>query len=53
MASNPVGDKIKKIMKEGVRGNTRQPVSADNPRKPVSFQQAKAIAESMVKRGKK
>jgi hypothetical protein len=52
MAEDAVGAKIKQIMKEGVRGNTRKPVSKDNPRKKVSFEQAKAIAESIVKRGK-
>ena len=48
-----VGDKIKKIMKEGVRRNTHKPVSASNPRRPVSQKQAVAIAISMAKKGRK
>ena len=47
-----IGKKIAKITKEGVRGNTKQPVSKDNPRKKVSPAQAKAIAFSMAKKGK-
>ncbi len=43
-----VSDKVKKIMKEGVRRNTHAPVSKSNPRRPVSQKQAVAIAESMV-----
>lgn len=42
--------KITKIMKEGVRVNTMQPLSSKNPRKPVSIERAKAIAESMYNR---
>lgn len=48
-----VSNKIKKIMKEGVRLNTKKPVSKSNPRKPVSQKQAVAIAYSMARRGKK
>lgn len=47
-----VSDKIKKIMHEGVRRNTHATVSASNPRRKVSQQQAIAIAESMARRGK-
>lgn len=46
-----ISTKIKKIMKEGVRKNTRKPVSKSNPRRPVSLKQAEAIAESMYRRG--
>lgn len=50
---NPwVGEKIKKIMKEGVRRNTRKPVSKKNPRRRVSQAQAVAVALSMEKRKK-
>lgn len=48
---NPwVGEKIKKILKEGVRRNTRKPVSKKNPRRKVSQKMAVAIALSMEKR---
>ncbi|MDE2106328.1 MAG: hypothetical protein KGL39_54415 [Patescibacteria group bacterium] len=47
-----VGNKIKKIMHEGVRRNTHQPVSKSNKRRPVSQKQAIAIAESMYRRKK-
>lgn len=47
-----IGSKIEKIMHEGVRKNTRKPVSKKNPRRKVSQKQAVAIAESMVRRGK-
>ena len=47
-----VGQKIRKIMKEGVRRNTRKPVSKSNPRRKVSQKQAVAIAESMTKKGR-
>ena len=47
-----VGNKISKIMKEGVRRNTKRPVSAKNPRRKVSQKQAVAIAMSMKRRGK-
>jgi hypothetical protein len=43
-----VGAKIEKIMKEGVRRNTKKPVSSKNPRRPVGQRQAIAIAEHMV-----
>lgn len=52
MASTGVGNKIKKIMKEGVRKNTKKPVSKSNPRKKVGQKQAVAIALSMKRRGK-
>ena len=42
-----IGNKIKKIMSEGVRRNTHAPVSASNPRRKVSQKQAVAIAMSM------
>lgn len=48
-----VSDKVKKIMKEGVRRNTHKPVSKSNPRRPVSQKQAVAIALSMAKKKKK
>lgn len=47
-----IGTKISKIMKEGVRRNTKKPVSRNNPRRKVSAKQAVAIAYSMAKRGK-
>ncbi len=46
-----IGNKIEKIMTEGVRVNTHKPVSKSNPRKPVSRDRALAIAISMKKRG--
>ncbi len=49
---NKVGSKIKKILKEGVRRNTKRPVSKSNPRRKVSQRQAVAIAKSMQRRGK-
>jgi len=45
-----VGEKIKKILKEGIRRNTRKPVSKKNPRRKVSQRQAIAVALSMSKR---
>lgn len=45
-----VGQKIEKIMKEGVRRNTRAPVSSSNPRRKVSQKQAIRIAIEMAKR---
>jgi len=47
-----VGNKIRKIMHEGVRKNTHKPVSKSNPRRPVSQKQAVAIALSEKRRGK-
>lgn len=47
-----VSSKIAKIMREGVRKNTKKPVSKSNPRKPVGVKQAAAIAFSMKRRGK-
>lgn len=47
-----IGNKIAKIMKEGVRRNTKKPVSGKNSRRKVSQKQAVAIAESMARRGK-
>lgn len=44
-----VGQKIKKIMKEGVRRNTRAPVSHSNPRRRVSQKQAIAIALKLAR----
>ena len=49
---NAVSQKISKIMKEGVRRNTKKPVSKNNPRKKVDQKQAVAIALSMKRRGK-
>lgn len=48
-----VGKKISKITKEGVRRNTRKPVSKSNPRRKVSHAQAVAIALSMAGKSKK
>ncbi|MDD5407030.1 MAG: hypothetical protein PHE73_08850 [Sulfurovaceae bacterium] len=47
-----VSKKISKIMKEGVRRNTKKPVSKSNPRRKVSQKQAVAIAMSMKRRGR-
>lgn len=52
MAQKAVGNKIRKILKEGVRRNTKRPVSKSNPRRKVSQKQAVAIALSMKRRGK-
>jgi hypothetical protein len=47
-----VSKKISKIMKEGVRRNTKKPVSKKNPRRKVSQKQAIAISLSMARKGK-
>jgi len=47
-----IGTKIGIIMREGVRKNTRKPVSKSNPRRKVSPKMAQAIAFSMKRRGK-
>lgn len=47
-----IKNKIAKIMDEGVRKNTKEPVSSSNPRRAVPPKQAVAIAYSMAKRGK-
>ena len=47
-----IGTKIGLILKEGVRKNTRRPVSKSNPRRKVSRKQAIAIAMDMKRRGK-
>ena len=53
IASNAaISAKIEKIMHEGVRKNTRKPVSAKNKRRKVGQKQAVAIAMNMAKRGK-
>lgn len=44
-----ISAKIERIMTEGVRRNTHAPVSASNSRRPVSPEQAQAIAYSMYK----
>lgn len=41
-----ISSKIKKIEDEGVRKNTKKPVSKSNPRRAVPVKQAIAIAES-------
>ena len=52
--NNPwVGEKIKKILKEGIRRNTRKPVSQKNPRRKVSQKVAVAVALSMAKQKSK
>jgi hypothetical protein len=47
-----IGTKISLIMKEGVRKNTRRPVSKSNKRRKVSQAQAVAIAMDMKRKGK-
>ena len=49
-----VSQKIEKIMKEGVRRNTHEPISKSNPRRKVKLNQAQAIAYSMmgIKKGR-
>lgn len=47
-----VGDKIGKIMNEGIRRNTHAPVGKGNPRRQVPQKQAVAVAMSMKKAGK-
>jgi hypothetical protein len=49
-SSSAVGNKIKKIMKEGIRKNTHKPVSKGNPRRKVSRKQAIAVAINMTKK---
>jgi len=39
-------------MKEGIRRNTKQPVSKSNKRRKVAVKQAVAVALSMKRRGK-
>jgi len=48
-----ISNKVSKIMKEGIRKNTKKPVSKTNPRRKVSQKQAVAVALSMSKKGKK
>ncbi len=50
--SSKVSQKIAKIMHEGVRRNTRAPLSKNNKRRKVSQDQAVAIALSMAKHHK-
>lgn len=50
--SRAIGNKISKIMHEGVRRNTHKAVSSSNPRRKVGQRQAIAIAESMARKGK-
>ncbi len=45
-----VGNKIDQIMTEGIRRNTRKPVSKTNKRRKVSQKQAIAVAISMAQR---
>lgn len=47
-----IGTKIMKIMHEGVRANTKRPVSPSNPRRPVKRNQAIAIAMDMKRKHK-
>ena len=44
--SSWVGKKIKKIAKEGIRRNTKEPVSKANPRRKVSRKQMIAVAKN-------
>lgn len=46
------GEKVDEILDEGVRKNTKKPVSALNPRRKVPMKQALAIAFSLKRRGK-
>lgn len=48
--SSWVGKKIKKIAKEGIRRNTKEPVSKANPRRKVSRKQMIAVALSMARK---
>ena len=48
-----ISNKISRIMKEGVRKNTRKALSKTNRRRKVSQKQAVAIAQSIYKRRKK
>lgn len=48
-ASGYIGAKIGKIMTEGVRRNTRAPVSKSNQRRKVSRKQAIRIAYEMAR----
>ena len=48
-----ISAKVDRIMKEGVRRNTRKPVSKKNPRRKVSVKMAVAIANSMYGRRNK
>lgn len=52
MASKKVSAKISKIMHEGIRRNTKKPVSKSNPRRKVSQAQAVAVALSMARKKK-
>ncbi len=45
-----VGNKIDQIMAEGIRRNTRKPVSKTNKRRKVSRKMAVAVAISMAQR---
>jgi hypothetical protein len=47
-----IGTKISMIMKEGIRKNTRKPVSKSNPRRKVSQKQAVAISYALKRKGK-
>ena len=48
-----ISEKIQKIMSEGVRLNTHAPVSSTNKRVKVPVKRAVAIANRMVRKGKK
>lgn len=48
-----ISNKVARIMREGVRRNTRRAVSKTNRRRKVSPKQAVAIANSMYRRRKK
>lgn len=50
--SEGVGDKISKIMHEGIRRNTHKPVGPGNKRRKVSQKQAVAVAINMKREGK-
>lgn len=53
MKKSAVSKKISKIMREGIRRNTKRPVSKSNPRRKVSQKQAVAVALSMARKKKK
>ena len=45
-----ISSKIAKIQEEGIRRNTKKPVSKSNPRRPVSRAQAIKVAYEMARK---